>query len=167
MKKLLTLGIVVTLLLITSTVAFGLNSPAVSESHGVITGMFVTPGGEFTLGAEYGLSPQFAVLGALGVTGGSSYKLGIKYELNPNLALLGGLAGPGSNFFLGINGGTAFGKKLYGMVEVDLISAGGEMDFGFEAGAKYTLSNQLDIRAGVVGPVGDGVGFEIGVGFKF
>ncbi|HEX3046231.1 MAG TPA: hypothetical protein VHY08_15855 [Bacillota bacterium] len=168
MKKLLMLGIVVTLLLIIPTVSFGLTSPSVSESHGVITGMFVTPGGGFILGAEYGLAPQFAIAAEFGLTEGSGYKLGVKYELNPNLALLGGLAGPGSNFFLGINGGTAFGKKLYGMGEVDLISGGGEMIFQFEAGAKYSLSSQLDIRAGVIGSsAGNGVNLEIGVGYKF
>lgn len=163
MKKLLLLGIVLILLLSLPMAAFGLTSPSVSEGHGVITGMFTTPGGGINLGAEYGLSSQFAVIGEFGLVGGG-YKLGVKYELNPNLALLGGIVGPG--FFMGINAGTAFGKKFYGMGEVDLISAGGAFGVLFEAGAKYSLSSQLDIRAGVIGS-GGVVGFELGVGYKF
>ncbi|MCL6591030.1 MAG: hypothetical protein K6U80_13885 [Firmicutes bacterium] len=164
MKKILMLGIVFILLWSLPVAAYGLTSPSVSEGHGVITGMFNTGGG-ISLGAEFGLSPQFAVIGELGVAGGG-YKAGIKYELNPNLALLGGLAEPG--FFLGVNGGTAFGKKFYGMGEVDLVSADGSLLFLLEAGAKYTLSNQLDIRAGVTGSTaGSSVDLEIGVGYKF
>lgn len=169
MRRLLMLGIVVTLLLSLPVAAFGLTSPAVSEGHGVITGMLTSPGGGILLGAEYGLAPQFAVMGEFGMAGGyNNYKLGVKYELNPNLALLGGLAGPGSAFFIGINGGTAFGKKFYGMGEVDLVSAGGTFIVNFEAGAKYSIVSQLDIRAGVMGSTAGGdVVLEVGVGYKF
>lgn len=165
MKKTAIVFLVVFLLMI-PTAAMGLNSPSVSEGHGVITGMFVTNTG-LVLGAEFGLSSDLAIFGNYAFI--NQPKLGLKYELNPTLALTGGVIGfsPMSPF-LGINAAAVLGKNLSALGEVDFTMAGNTFIFMYEAGLKYNLARQLDIRAGLLGSTaGSGVDFQLGIGYKF
>jgi hypothetical protein len=169
MKKIFVAMLTLILVLTLSIAAFGLTGPSVTEGHGVITGMFVSdPYSGIFIGAEYGIIPDLAVGGEFG---NNSTKLYAKYELNPSVGLLGGVVGGGNaNPFIGINAGTAISRDFMILGEIDLSLIGGDFVFMYEAGAKFNIVKQLDVRGGIRGGFGNGGNansFELGVGFKF
>lgn len=168
MKKIALVCLLVVLLLTIPVVALGLNSPSISEGHGVITGTFMTNNG-LVIRAEYGLTSDLAIFGSFGVSSAGGTKLGAKYELNPTLAVTGGVIDFSlTNPFLGINAAAGLGKKLSALGEVDFSLAGSKFILTYEAGLKFNLDKQLDLRGGVIGSTaGSGVGFELGMGYKF
>lgn len=170
MKKLLIALLVVSALFSTSVVAFGLNSPSNSKGGGVITGMFATEDLGILLGLEYGLSDKIAVSGRIGLDDKDFSKLVVKYEVSPNFAIVGGVFeyGIDSEPYFGINGSIAFDRDFSGILEAGVIMAD-DTEVFYEAGIKYNVNKQIDIRCGVLGSTykGDDTAFEVGVGYKF
>ncbi len=172
MKKMFIVLFVVSALFSTSLVAFGLNSPSVSKGGGVITGMFVTEDIGLLLGLEYGLSEKFAVSGRVGLDDDFDYtKLAVKYEVSPTFAILGGIIEYGSEDsdpYFGINGAISFDRDFMGILEVGVILSD-DPEGVYEAGIKYKLNKQIDIRGGVLGSTYDGseTAFELGAGYSF
>lgn len=172
MKKLLVVLLTLTLVATLSASAFALNTPQVTKGHGVVTGMLTTGGGDssFLIGAEFGITKDLGVGASIG---NNLTKIYAKYELNPSVALTGGVYSIVSttNPFIGINGGMNVNRDFAVMGELDAVSAGGQFVFMYEAGAKYNITKQLDIRGGLMGGFGNGYSsdiiFELGVGFKF
>lgn len=170
MKKILVVLFTLILIISLSVSAFGLTTPSVTKGHGVVTGMFVSsPYNGLLIGGEFGIIPDLGV----GLEFGNNItKIYAKYELSPSVALLGGVVGGSgtTNPFIGIDGGMNINRDLMILGEIDLVSANGEFGFGYEAGAKYNIVKQLDIRGGVRGLIIAGTSttaFELGVGFKF
>jgi opacity protein-like surface antigen len=171
MKKLLVVFLTLIFVVALSVSAFGLTSPVLTKGHGVVTGMFVSgPSSGVLIGGEFGIIPDLGV----GLEVGSNItKVYAKYELNPNLAIMGGVYGTGGGTtdpFLGLNGGMYVSRDFAVLGEIDLISSSGQFGFGYEAGAKYNITKQLDIRGGVRGVIFNGnstTAVELGVGFKF
>ena len=170
MKKLIVVMLVVLALFSTSIVAFGLNSPSNSKGGGVITGMFATEDLGILLGLEYGLSDKFAVSGRIGLGDRDFSKLAVKYEVSPNFAIVGGVFdyGVDSEPYFGINGSVAFDRDFSGIIEAGVIMAD-DTEVVYEAGIKYNVNKQIDIRGGVIGSTykGDDTAFELGAGYKF
>jgi len=170
MKKLFIILLLVSALFLTSAAALGLNSPSVSKGAGVITGMFATEDLGILVGLEYGLSEKFAVSGRVGLDDRDFTKLTIKYEVSPTFAVIGGVLDYGldSEPYFGINGALAFDKDFTGILEAGVILAD-DTEVVYEAGIKYNLNRQLDIRGGFIGSTyeGDETAFELGVGYKF
>jgi hypothetical protein len=173
MKKILVVLFTLILVVSLSVSAFGLTTPSVVKGHGVVTGMFVSGTGSsgILVGAEFGIIRNLAVGGAFG---NDTTKVFAKYELNPSVALTGGViafTGGNANPFLGIDGAMSVNRDFAVMGEIDLCSVSGQFVFQYEAGAKYNITKQLDVRGGVMGAFGNGVSsstaFELGVGFKF
>lgn len=163
MKKTSSVLLLALVLLLIPTVSLGLNTPTVSEGHGVIIGAFVSDHG-LNLGAEYGITPEFGVTALFG----GFTKIGIKYELNPSLALVGGAFD--SNPFLGLNGSFGLSKDLLGLYEVDLSMAGGDFQLIYSVGAKLRLAKKVDLRAGVMGyAIGSDTKphLALGIGYQF
>lgn len=170
MKKLLIIALVISAMFSTSVVALGLNSPSVSKGGGVITGMFATEDIGLLLGIEYGLSQKFAVSGRVGLDDRDFTKLAVKYEVSPTFAIVGGVFDYGSDSdpYFGINGSLSFDRDFEGILEAGAILAD-DIEIFYEAGIKYNVNKQIDIRAGVIGTTyeGDESAFELGAGFKF
>lgn len=170
MKKLLIMMLVILAVFSTSVVALGLNSPSVSKGGGVITGMFATEDIGLLLGLEFGLSEKFAISGRVGLDDIEFSKLVLKYEVSPNFAILGGLFeyGLDNEPYFGINGSVSFDRDFSGIIEAGVIMAD-DIEMVYEAGIKYNVNKEIDIRAGVLGSTYDWneTAFELGVGFKF
>ena len=171
MKKILVILLACVFVVTLSVASFGLTSPALTRGHGVVTGMLETGQGQssFILGGEYAILKDFGV--GLGISSNTT-KIYAKYELNPSVALTGGIYSVtgSSDPFLGINGGAAINKDFMILGELDVVSTGGQFVFGYEAGAKFNINKQFDIRGGVIGAFGNGSNstqVELGVGFKF
>lgn len=172
MKKILVLLFTLILIVSLSVSAFGLTTPSVIKGHGVVSGMLTTGSGSSSLlfGAEFGIVKDLAVGAQFG---NDITKLYAKYELNPSVALTGGAFSSSgtTNPFIGINGGMNVNRDFAVMGELDASSVAGEFVFSYEAGAKYNITKQLDIRGGLMGLFGNGASsdivFELGVGFKF
>jgi hypothetical protein len=167
-KKILVAGIVLVLVMVFSTAAWGLNTPAMTKGHGVLTGSYVNDIG-FIVGGEYSFAPKFEVIANVGEH--SYTKLGVKYQLNSNLALEGGIMGSGSsNAFLGIDGATSITKKLQGILQADLSIVNNDLVTIGELGVKYNLDRKLDIRGGIYLTSGNGnttTNLQLGVGYVF
>lgn len=171
MKKLIIVMLVVLALFSTSVVALGLNSPSVSKGGGVITGMFATEDIGILFGLEYGLSEKFAVSGRVGFDDVEYNKLTLKYEVSPSFAILGGMfefRGGDSEPYFGINGSISFDRDFSGILEAGVIMAD-DTEMVYEAGIKYNINKEIDIRAGVIGSTYENseTAFELGAGFKF
>ncbi len=170
MKKLLIVMTVILAVFSTTVVALGFNSPSVSKGGGVITGMFATEDIGLLLGLEYGLSEKFAVSGRVGLDDIDYNKVALKYEVSPTFAILGGIFefGPDNEPYFGINGSIAFDRDFMGILEAGVILAD-DIEVVYEAGLKYNINKEIDIRAGIIGSTYDGseTAFELGVGFKF
>lgn len=170
MKKLLIVLLVVSAVFSTSVVALGLNSPSVSKGGGVITGMFATEDLGLLLGIEYGLSQKFAVSGRVGLDDRDFTKLALKYEVSPSFAIVGGVFdfGADSEPYFGINGSLSFDRDFEGILEAGAILAD-DVEIFYEAGIKYSINKQIDIRGGVIGTTfeDDETAFELGAGYKF
>jgi len=170
MKKVLIVLLVVSAVFSTSIAALGLNSPSVAKGGGVITGMFATEDVGLLLGLEYGISPQFAISGRVGLDDFDFSKLALKYEVSPNFAILGGVYeyGLDKEPYFGINGSVAFDRDISGILEAGVIM-GDDVEVVYEAGIKYNINREVDIRLGVLGSTydWDESAFELGVGFKF
>ncbi|NLY75463.1 MAG: porin family protein [Firmicutes bacterium] len=170
MKKLLILLLLVSALFSTSVAALGINSPSVSKGGGVITGLFATEDLGILVGLEYGLSEKFAVSGRVGLDDRDFTKLTIKYEISPTFAVVGGVLdyGADSEPYFGINGALAFDSDFTGILEAGVLLAD-DTEVIYEAGIKYNINRQIDIRGGFLGSTykGDDTAFELGVGYKF
>lgn len=172
MKKLLIVLLVVTAVFTTSMAALGINSPSISKGGGVITGMFATEDIGLLLGLEYGLSEKFAVTGRVGLDDDFDYtKLAVKYGVSPTFAILGGIIAYGnddSDPYFGINGAIAFDRDFMGILEAGVI-LGDDTEMVYEAGIKYKLNKQIDIRGGILGSTYDDseTAFELGAGYSF
>jgi hypothetical protein len=167
MKKLIIVCLVALLLFTLSTAAFGLNTPAVTQGDGVITGRFVTKDVGLLIGAEYGLTSQLGVFGEFGKN--LTNRVGVKYEINPSLAAQGGFViGDNTLAFVGVDGAMSFSKVLTGIGEANVIFGNGTV-IEYELGVKYNLNKQFDINGGIIGVTGDGsyTAFQIGGGYKF
>lgn len=173
MKKLLIVVLALAAIFSTSLTAFGLNSPAISKGGGVITGMFATEDIGLLLGLEYGLSEKFAVSGRVGLDDKFDYaKFLVKYEVSPTFALLGGVIKYGideSDPYFGINGSLSFDRDFMGILEAGIVLTDDDPEVIYEAGIKYKLNKQLDIRGGIIGSThkGSETAFELGAGFSF
>ena len=172
MKKMLIVMLVILAVFSTSIAALGLNSPSIAKGGGVITGMFATEDVGLLLGLEYGISPQFAITGRVGLDDFDFSKLALKYEVSPNFAILGGVYEYGYGLdnepYFGINGSVAFDRDISGILEAGVIMAD-DTEVVYEAGIKYNINSQIDIRLGVLGSTydWDESAFELGAGFKF
>ena len=172
MKKILVVLFTLIFVFTFSVVSFGLTTPTVTVNHGVVTGMIVSsPYNGVMIGAEYGIITDLAIDGEFG---NNLTKLGVKYELNPSIALTGGILalgnGASTDPYIGVNAGSAINKDFMVLGELDLSSVGGQFIVMYEAGVKYNIIKQLDIRGGVLGATGNGTGntsFELGVAYKF
>lgn len=165
MKKGIVLLLTGIMLVVFAVSAWGLNTPAVSRSHGVITGRFVSDHGLF-IGGEYGITQETAVQVELAPT--NLTKIGLKYQTGPNLAVTGGIIG--SSVFFGLNGSTALTGELTGIAEMNVTMADSRVNLLYELGAKFNIDRKLDIRGGLMGFVGESAGtpvFQLGVGYKF
>lgn len=160
MKKMMMIGLVVTLVLLVSSTTFALNSPSVSRSHGVVTGMFV--GTRVSLGFEYGLTSEIAVIGNFG----HLTRFGAKYELRPTLALVGAMDHNGYPY-IGLNGARSFDRNLLGMGEFGVFMTGNNITPVFELGARYKLDRNLDLRGGVISEDLEFPHLQIGIGYNF
>lgn len=144
--------------------ALGINSPAVSANHGVVTGMFISDIG-LSLGVEYGFTQEW---GALLRIWKDAWKLGAKYELNPNMAIVGGIFD--ENPYLGVNGSFDINKNFQGLYEADLYMASGKFTALYELGVKFDLAKSIDIRGGILGFLGGNnsdLHFQLGLGYRF
>ncbi len=170
MKKLVIFLLVLTAVFSTSVAALGLNSPSVSKGSGVITGMFATEDLGLLLGIEYGLSQKFAVSGRVGLDDKDFTLLAVKFEVSPSFAIVGGIFDYGidSDPYFGINGSLAFDRDFMGIIEAGAIMAD-DIEIFYEAGIKYNINKQIDIRGGILGTTydGDETAFELGAGYKF
>lgn len=171
MKKLLIVMVSLLMVLATSITALGLNSPSVSKGSGVITGMFATEDKGVLLGLEYGLSEKFAITGRVGMEDDFDYsKLALKYEVSPHFAILGGVYEYifDQEPYFGINGSVSFDRDISGVFEAGVIMAD-DVEVVYEAGIKYNVNREIDIRFGVLGSTYklDDTAFEMGAGFKF
>ncbi len=165
MKKIKVLFLTGVMLAVFAVSAWGLNTPAVSQGHGVITGRFVSDYGLF-IGGEYGITREMAVQVELAPK--SLTKVGLKYQTAPHLAVTGGILG--SSVFFGLNGSTALTNELTGIAELDVTMADDRVKLLYEVGARFNIDRKLDIRGGLMGFVSDKAGmpvFQIGVGYKF
>src|SRR5690606_32708181 len=101
LKKITTILLAVIILTVFPAAAWGLNTPAVSRNHGVVTARFIGDLGLF-LGAEYGVTSELALLAELGPKEMS--RIGLKYQVG-RMAVTGGVTG--SAVFFGLNGSGA------------------------------------------------------------
>jgi outer membrane autotransporter protein len=94
-------------------------------------------------------------------------KIGLKYELNSSVAILGGMIE--SSPYIGLNGATALSKDLAGMGELDFTINNSKVNFVYNLGLKYNLPQNIDLRGGLRGNLGEGnqVLFALGIGYKF
>lgn len=168
MKKLTIVSLVALLLFLLPSTAFGLNSPGITQGHGIIIGKYVTEDVGLRVGAEYGFTRQLGILAEIGDHDYS--KVACKYQLNSQLALLGGIMSWGGNndVFLGVNGATSISKTILGMGEIDIVMAD-DIFLEYQLGVKYNLTKQVDLRGGILGSTVDGAPscIQIGVGYKF
>ena len=164
MKRITTVLLAVIILTVFPAAAWGLNTPAVTRNHGVITARFIGDVGLF-LGAEYGMTDELALMAELGSKNLS--KIGLKYEVG-RLAVTGGVTG--SSVFFGLNGSGALGDKLTGIFEVDALMTDGNLGFLYEVGVKFDIDRSIDLRGGLYGVTfgsANSLQFQIGVGYTF
>ena len=164
MKRITTVLLAVIILAVFPAAAWGLNTPAVSRNHGVVTARFISDAGLF-LGGEYGVTEDLAILAELGSK--NSNRIGLKYQIG-RLAVTGGVMS--SSVFFGLNGGGALGNKLTGIFEVDAVMASGELGFLYEVGVKFDIDRKIDLRGGLYGVTFgsfSSLQFQIGVGYSF
>jgi len=163
-KKVLVLFLTVSVLMLFPTGALGINSPAVSKNHGVITGMFISDLG-LSVGAEFGFTRE------LGITlriWEDAARIGVKYELQPNLAIVGGILD--KDPYLGINGSFGINRNFQGLYEADLYMSGGDFMTLYELGVKFNLVDSIDLRGGLMGFLGgdnSDLYFQLGLGYRF
>ena len=164
MKRITTILLVVVIMTVFPAAAWGLNTPAVSKNHGVITARFVSDIGLF-LGGEYGITDELAIQAEIGAK--DMNRIAVKYQFG-KLAVTGGVIS--SDVFFGLNGGAALGDKLTGIFEVDAVMAGGELAFLYEVGVKFDIDKNIDLRGGLYGVTfgsANSLQFQIGVGYTF
>ncbi|NLY89210.1 MAG: hypothetical protein GX085_06265 [Firmicutes bacterium] len=164
MKKITTILLAVIILTVFPAAAWGLNTPAVSRNHGVVTARFIGDLGLF-LGAEYGVTSELALLAELGPKEMS--RIGLKYQVG-RMAVTGGVTG--SAVFFGLNGSGALGDKLTGIFEVDAVMNKGNLGLLYEVGVKFDIDQKVDLRGGLFGGTSGSVTtlqFQIGAGYKF
>lgn len=166
MKPITMTFLVTIFLVITPIAAFGLNTPGVIERQGSVTGRYVGNVG-YLFGVEYGILTDIAVLADAGANDYS--RVGIKFQLNPDMALIGGIVQ--SKPFVGVNFGRALNEDLIGIAEVDVYNtSSNRLAFDYEAGVKFTLTPQLDLRGGIFGTVTETTTinrYQLGMGFSF
>ncbi|NLW55057.1 MAG: autotransporter outer membrane beta-barrel domain-containing protein [Firmicutes bacterium] len=163
MKKTILILLVCLFILSLPTSAWGFFSPAVSEGHGVVNALIVSDS-NFQIGGEYGFTNELAVLAVLG----PQMKLGLKYELDPSLAILAGVAD--SSPFIGVNALAPLAKGFAGIGEVDFTVKDSKIVLLYNLGLKFNLSQNFDLRGGLLGDIGGGKSellFGLGVGYKF
>lgn len=160
MKRMMLVALVASLVILVSGTTFALNSPAVSQGHGVVTGMFV--GSDLSLGFEYGLTSEIAVIGNFG----HQTRFGAKYELRSNLAVVGGMDQGGAPFIT-LNGSRGIDRNLLGMGELGVRMSGSKFIPVYELGVAYKLDRNFDIRGGLIGENLDFPRLQIGVGYGF
>lgn len=156
-------SLVAVLFILVSGNALALNSPAVSQHHGAIYGMFVSDHG-LMVGGDFGLTSQLALIGNVG---GPVDRLGIKYETNPNLAVTGGVMG--SSAFMGLNGSFGLDRNVQGLYEVALVAGRYDVGMFYEFGVKVNLDSHLDVRGGLIGTVFNAhyPHLQLGLGYRF
>ncbi len=159
--KVLCISLVV--LFLASSSCWALNTPGVVENHGAITALITSDAG-LTLGAEYGLTPQFALMGEVG---GPATRIGGKYEVASDLALLIGITDESP--FLGINGSHALASDLTGIYEFNLSSRGSNLSLLYKLGGSLDIDQNLALRAGLVGYLSEDnfPNLQLGIGYKF
>lgn len=162
MKKTILILLMGLILALIPASAWGFTTPSISKNHGVIYGLIASDS-EIVLGGEFGFSNQLAVCAALE----NKVKIGLKYELNSSLAILGGIID--SSPYIGLNGATFLSKDLSGLGELDFTINNSKVNFIYNLGLKYNLPQNIDLRGGLRGNLGDGnrVLFALGVGYKF
>ncbi|GAB6138408.1 hypothetical protein [Halanaerobaculum tunisiense] len=163
MKKLVTIYSIITILVLFTGTSLASTSPQVLTNHGVVTGMIISDNG-VTLEGKYGLTPKTALIGKIG---GPFTRIGGKYQIDSNFALVAGITDDSP--FLGINGARIIDNELTGIYEFDLSTAREDLVVHYDLGIKLNLDNQVDLRAGLKGMIGDqySPGLKIGAGYKF
>ncbi|MCK8824111.1 hypothetical protein [Fuchsiella alkaliacetigena] len=160
MKKLSLALVMILIISLFSGTALALHSPGVLSNGGVVSGMIVG-GDDLSLGGEYGLTNELAVIGNVGAYN----RLGLKYQFQNNAALLGGFM-EGSSF-IGLNGARSVKSDLLAIGEVNLL-IDDDVDFVYKLGARYNLDHQLDLRVGMTGKIDAGMpDLMIGVGYRY
>lgn len=162
MKKTVLILLMGLLLVSIPTSAWGFSTPSVAKNHGVFYGLIASDS-EIILGGEFGFTNELAVAAALE----DQVKVGVKYELDSSLAILGGILG--SSPFIGLNGATALSQDLTGLAELDFTIDNNQVNFIYNLGLKYNLSQNIDLRGGLRGKIGGGnrVLFALGAGYRF
>ncbi len=155
---------VITILVLTSTSAYTLHTPAVSTNSGVITLMLTN--NTIALGGELGLTPNLAVAANLNAP---FSRIGVKYQIDSNLALLGGVSS-GSTPYLGVNGSNWINRDLTALYELNLLMSNNKLILPYELGIRINLNHNLDLRAGVFGNIESDIKFpslKAGIGYRF
>ena len=151
------------ILFLVSSPGWALNTPGVVEDHGVITALITSDAG-LTLGAEYGLTSQFALMGEVN---GPTTRIGGKYEVASDLALLMGVTDDSP--FLGINGSYSLDPDLTGIYEFNLSSRHNDLSVLYKFGGSLAIDQNLALRAGLVGFLTEDnfPDLQLGIGYKF
>ena len=157
---------VVVLLMFIPVTAMGLYTPEVSEQHGVVTVRSVADIG-WIVGGEFGLTDDLAIVTDVG---DKDYnRAGIKFMLNPELAVIGGVSH--SKLFLGFDFAGDFTDNITGIGEVDIYKFDDDqLATDYELGLKFNLTQQLDLRAGLLGTITQtdtSQHFQLGLGYRF
>ncbi len=164
MRKVSLFCLVFAMLVLISVPTYALNTPMVTEGHGVILGMFVG-GNNIMLGGEFGFTPDIGFTGRVGANG---LKLAGKYEINPSSGVLAGFYN--SVPFVGVNGAASLANNVTGIYELDVTMQGAGLGIIYEVGARYKLSQLVDIRGGLIGSINSSVevpAVELGLGYHF
>lgn len=163
--KLGILCLLIMLLLLIPSMTWGLYSPTISEGQGVVTARNVDNLG-WIVGGEYGIMDNLAVIADLGED--DYNRVGVKILLNPEVAFLGGIYD--SNLFLGVDFGRAFADNLWGIAELDIFELDDEVVADYEVGCMFNLTEQLDLRTGLMGAINRSdisYNFMLGFGYNF
>jgi outer membrane autotransporter protein len=153
------------LLLLAPTMVWGLYSPTISEGHGDITVRNVDKLG-WIVGGEYGIMENMAVIADLGED--DYYRVGIKIAFSPEVAFLGGFHE--SDLFLGVDYGKEFTDDFSGIAEFNIFESDDEVAADYEVGCKFNLTDQLDLRTGLMGAITKSdstYNFMLGFGYNF
>jgi hypothetical protein len=158
------LGLFIAFLLFIPATAWGLSTPTISANHGVALVSDIDNLG-WNIGGEYGVLENLAIIADLRA---DHSRVGVKVLINPEFAFLGGFRN--SNIFIGVNFGTEFMDKFSGMGEVDIFQSESKTNAEYEVGCKLSLTEQLDIRSGLVGEINEsGANYNLmfGLGYSF
>ncbi|HHT49547.1 MAG TPA: hypothetical protein GXZ98_09680 [Firmicutes bacterium] len=162
MKKTILILLMALIMISIPASAWGFTTPSISKNHGVFYGLIASDS-KIAIGGEFGFTNELAVCAALE----DKVKIGLKYELNSSVAILGGMIE--SSPYIGLNGATALSKDLAGMGELDFTINNSKVNFVYNLGLKYNLPQNIDLRGGLRGNLGEGnqVLFALGIGYKF